>query len=167
MCDEIGQIIATADAGDFPGKLTKRHVGERMPPDKACVIWADQSLDGRAALEKMPGWSYYQALAQFGPRSPGRELPRDRAVAMAKAKAKLHPGVKAHWHSPKMKHALKRWQQHWRDPEFSSARAAFEAMDADVQEEIGSLSTANKIFGPRKPGDPSAGGRGKKRKRKR
>lgn len=44
---------------------------------------------------------------------------------------------------------------------------AFEAMDADVQEEIGSLSTANKIFGPRKPGDPSAGGRGKKRKRKR
>ena len=70
MCDEIGQIIATADAGDFPGKLTKRHVGERMPPDKACVIWADQSLDGRAALEKNAGVVILSSAGAIWPPQP-------------------------------------------------------------------------------------------------
>lgn len=125
-------------------------------------------VDARAGITSKDGAKWRDLVQSAASRvAGGRQLSARRASEMAKAKNRAHPGVKAHWHSPKMKHALKRWQQHWRDPEFSSARAAFEAMDADVQEEIGSLSTANKIFGPRKPGDPSAGGRGKKRKRKR
>lgn len=41
---------------------------------------------------------------------------------------------------------------YWRDPIYPNAQAAYDAMPDDVRAQIKSLSTANDIFGKRKPG---------------
>lgn len=98
----------------------------------------------------------------------GRRLTKPRAVAMrAKQVAEAKPGVVEHWLSPQMKPARDRWAQHWRDIAYRSAREALDAMPEEIRAELGSLETARRIFGRRRPGDPSAGGRPpKKTKRK-
>lgn len=94
--------------------------------------------------------------------SAGRQLSRNRAKAMnAKARAKAGPGIVEKWAAPNMKRELARWSQHWRDVGFKSAAEAFASFPAEIQAEIGSIVTARRIFGRRRPGDPSAGGRPK------
>lgn len=97
----------------------------------------------------------------------GRQLSRKRAQAMhRKSRERASPAVIAEWSAPNMRAELARWSQWWRDPQFPSALAAYEAMPDDVRERIGSLTTARRLFGRRRPGDPKAGGRPLKIKRK-
>lgn len=97
-----------------------------------------------------------------------RRLPRKMAKTMAQKRwAAAEPGVVERWKSPAKTKDRERWGQHYRDPSFSSARVAFEAMPEEIRAEIGSLKTAERIFGRRRPGDPSAGGRRPKRRGKR
>ena len=92
----------------------------------------------------------------------------------AKSRKARGPSVLVQWRAPNMARELKRWSQWWRDPQFPSARHAHDAMLAahavipedDRPPPIGGLSTAIKIFGRRKPGDKSAGGRPPKQKTK-
>lgn len=96
-----------------------------------------------------------------------RRLPKAEARRMAtKRWARAEPGVVRRWLSHSKAAARAKWAQHYRDPIYPSARAAFEAMPEEIRAEIGSLKTAERIFGRRRPGDPSAGGRPPKRRRK-
>lgn len=90
----------------------------------------------------------------------GRQLSSRRARSMAAiAAAKRGPDVVAEWRQPNMRSEFQRWSQHWRDPQFPSGVLALSAMPEDVRTNIGSVSTAYRIFGRRRPGDASAGGR--------
>lgn len=98
----------------------------------------------------------------------GRALSRKRAQKMARKKWEVTgPGAVARWAAPNMRKELARWQQHWRDPIYSSAEAAFAALPDDIRDEFGSITTARRVFGRRKPNDPTAGGRPPVKKRKR
>lgn len=168
MCEEVAALIETADNREYPGTIFKPHVGERMPPDEAYKIWVDKRFLVRDALPKMLGWTYHQALRQFGPRPVSRTT-SERARAMRAAQlAVAEPGVVDRWtKDPSMKATRERWAQHWRDIAYRSAREALDAMPEEIRAEMGSLETARRIFGRRRPGDPSAGGRPpKKPKRK-
>lgn len=91
-----------------------------------------------------------------------RTLTRKQAQKMARARKKSPPGVVEHWHSPGMAKQLARWGAIWRDvTKYPNQDAAFAAMDQAVQDEINSPWTARKVFGPRRPGDKTAGGRPK------
>ena len=97
-----------------------------------------------------------------------RRLPRKRAKAMSSVRwGKADRGVKAKWLSSGMRAELARWGQHWRDPKYQSAEAAFRALPDEMQLEFRSVHMMRAIFGGRRPGDPSAGGRPPKRRRKR
>lgn len=90
----------------------------------------------------------------------GRALSRKKAQKMARTKwAKSSPGVVERWAAPNMRKELARWQQHWRDPIYSSAESAFEAFPDEIKAEFGSMTTARRVFGRRRPHDPTAGGR--------
>lgn len=97
----------------------------------------------------------------------GRQLSTKRAKVMAaKANAGRGPDVVAEWRQPSMRAEFARWSQHWRDPQFPSGVLALAAIPDDVRGNIGSVSTAYRIFGRRKPGDASAGGRPPKKSKK-
>lgn len=107
--------------------------------------------------------------------SGGRILTRDVARRMnAKARKARGPSISVQWLAPNMARERERWSKWWRDPQFPSARHAYDAMLAamtvlpedDQLPPVGGLSTAIKIFGRRRPGDVSAGGRPPKMKRK-
>ena len=90
----------------------------------------------------------------------GRALSRKRAQKMAEKRwDKADPGVEKRWNAPNMKRELARWQQHWRDPIYSSAEAAFAALPDDIRKEFGSVTTARRVLKRRRPNDPTAGGR--------
>lgn len=98
----------------------------------------------------------------------GRALSRKKAQKMARTKwAKSSPGVVERWNAPNMRRELSRWQQHWRDPIYSSAEAAFEALPDEIRDEFASMTTARRVLGKRRPHDPTAGGRPPKRKQRR
>lgn len=140
----------------------------RCPPDEACAHWTDSTIDVKTALSRMSGWTFNQAYRQFGPRGVHKWLPGDRARAMARSRwAKAEPGVVDLWRSPAMDAERKRWGSHWRDPVYPNAQAAFDAFPEELQQQFGSVTTARRIFKHRRPGDPSAGGRPPKTKRKR
>lgn len=82
---------------------------------------------------------------------------------MAKAKARAHPGVLDRWNDADMKHAKERWGAVWRDPKYRSAKEAFAALPKQVQDDLGTIRTAYRVFDRRKPDDPCAGGRGHKK----
>lgn len=97
----------------------------------------------------------------------GRALSRKKAQKMARTKwAKSSPGVVERWAAPNMRKELARWQQHWRDPMYSSAEAAFAALPEEMQIEFGSMTTLRRVFGRRRPHDPTAGGRPPKKPRR-
>lgn len=108
--------------------------------------------------------------------SGGRILLRDAARDMNRKSRKARgPSVVSQWTAPNMARERERWAKWWRDPQFPSAQHAYDAMlvamaalpEDDKLPPIGGLSTAIKVFGRRKPGDKSAGGRPPKRKLKR
>lgn len=97
----------------------------------------------------------------------GRSLSRKAAQRMARTKwAKTSPGVVERWTAPNMRRELARWQQHWRDPMYSSAEVAFGALPDEIRDEFGSMTTARRVLGKRRPHDPTAGGRPPAKKRK-
>lgn len=90
----------------------------------------------------------------------GRNLTKRQAKQMrAKQIATQGPSVTTRWASPAMKSEFKRWQQHWRDQAFRNDTEAFEAMPDAIRQELKSTVTARRVFGRRRPYDPSAGGR--------
>lgn len=96
-----------------------------------------------------------------------RRLPRTRAKSMAaKRWGAAEPGMRSRWRSPAMRTEFERWGQHWRDPKYNSAEAAFAALPEDMQREFRNVTMMRRIFEHRRPGDPSAGGRKPKRRRK-
>lgn len=83
----------------------------------------------------------------------GRALRPAKAREMQRKSRERAPiGVVRHWTSPAMREERERWAAHWRDPVYTSAVAAFEAMPAEMQAEFGSVITARRVFGPRHPG---------------
>lgn len=93
-----------------------------------------------------------------------RRLPRKRAKSMAaKRWGAAEPGLVERWRSPAKKADRERWASVWRDPAYANAEAAANAVD--VAELRGRETACRRVFGPRRPGDPRAGGRPRKRKR--
>lgn len=127
----------------------------------SCAIIVDAetmttSRDGQAWLDLIK--------SAAGKTAKGRQLTPRRGREMAKKRwAKAEPGAVERWKSPAMQHAVKRYSAIWRDPVNKNDAAAFLAMPADVQRDLGSPTTARRVFGRRKPDNPAAGGRGKKR----
>lgn len=94
----------------------------------------------------------------------GRVLSPKRAKSMAaKRWAKAEPGIVKKWTSPGMERERKRWGSVWRDPENKNDVAAFNAFPKELRDVFGSPVNARRIFGRRRPDDPSAGGRGQKK----
>lgn len=71
--------------------------------------------------------------------------------------------VVTRWKAPAMKAQRERWASVWRDPVHVKAEVAADAIDVDDLR--GRVSMCRRVFGPRRPGDPRAGGRPRKRKR--
>jgi hypothetical protein len=92
--------------------------------------------------------------------SAGRVMSKRVAKSRAaKRWAKALPGVVERWMHKSKAAERKRWGQHWRDPQYTNEQLAFEALPEALQQEFGSSSTARRIFGKRRPGNKSAGGR--------
>jgi len=116
------------------------------------------SVDGKP-WEQLVEWSAERVAS-------GRELsPREGARIARVRWDRAEPGIVDKWASPLMAKELKLWTIHWRSREFKNAREAFAGMPDDVRGPIGSLRTAQKIFGKRCPNDPKAGGRPPKAKK--
>ena len=80
----------------------------------------------------------------------GRPLGRARAVKMARKRweGRSERGTVDKWRRPHMAKERAQWGAIWRDPKHANVR---EALDA-LPEEINSVATAYRIFGPRQPG---------------
>lgn len=156
----LAAIIDAADPEDVQGLRSKRGLG-RAPDEIARGPWFDKSLTVAEALDRMPGWTFPTAYYHFGRRDVPFPKISEHAVKMARKRwdADGHRGVVDKWHSAAMRKELARWQQHWRDPIYSSADAAFEAFPDEIKDEFGSMTTARRVFGRRRPHDPTAGGR--------
>lgn len=91
-----------------------------------------------------------------------RRLVKKDAKRMARRRwDAAEPGTVERWQSPAMRSEFARWGQHWRDPSFPNAEAAFAALPEALQKEFGSLTTARRIFGRR-----TTGKRGRRPKRR-
>lgn len=140
--------------------------GKRPSADYAAAIMSLVQrvalvVDAESGLTSRDGEKWREMVERHALKTAaGRQLSPARAKRMAQRKwDRAEPGVYERWQSPQMAKELERWQQHWRDPKFHSADAAFAALPKEIQEEIGSITTARRIFGRRRPGDPTAGGR--------
>lgn len=136
------------------------------------------SADVASVLAAVPATGAVLVEARTGIRSDSREWParvaelvgrvnsihrsRRKALASArKARAARPLGIVTRYKAdPEF---LKRWGPVWRDPRHATAEAARDALP----EELRGLSIASlyRLFEGRRPGDPSAGGRGMKRKK--
>lgn len=126
-------------------------------------------VDGETGITSADGRRWRDLVEVTARRlaTGSRRLPKAKARRMAAVRwARAEQGVVRRWLSPSKAAARAKWAQHYRDPIYPSARAAFEAMPEEIRAELGSLKTAERIFGRRRPGDPSAGGRPAKRRRK-
>ncbi len=118
-------------------------------------------VEAGSGITSRDGQKWDDAVREAGNMiASGRTLGPRRARSMAKKRwASAEPGVVKMWKSAAMAKAHKRWSQHWRDPVFRNDAAAFDAFPDELREAFGSTTTARRIFGPRRPGDPTAGGR--------
>lgn len=119
-------------------------------------------MDAEARLSSLDkGWR--ELVEYHGQRIARghRELPKKRAKVMARKRwDKAEPGVRERWQSPAMRTEFERWAQHWRDPQHTAA-SAFAALPDHLRKEFGSLTTTQRIFGPR-----TTGKRGRRPKRR-
>lgn len=89
-----------------------------------------------------------------------RKLPRKKAQDMARRSHESRAdGAVRRWTTEAMSDVRERWAIVWRDLKHSRAEDAFAAMPEDVRRDIGSIQSARRIFGKRRPGDKKAGGR--------
>lgn len=94
-----------------------------------------------------------------------RKLTRREAQKMARKSLEIRaPGVVARWESKAYAKIRAEHARTWRDPVHANDAAAFAAMPDDVQSDIGSLSSARRIFGRRNPRKPTKAGRPRKEK---
>lgn len=125
---------------DFPAALAE--VQDR------CLYIADAhhgitSKDGKR-WHDLVAWAAHKITV-------GRALPSKRGRAMARKRwANAAPGTVARWLSPHMVEKRHRWAQHWRDPAHGSEQKAFDALPDEIKAELGSKSTARRIFNPKK-----------------
>lgn len=123
-------------------------------------------VDAETGITSRDGAKWRELVEKHARKTAsGRQMTQGRAKRMAhKRWERAEPGVYERWNSPQMARELERWQQHWRDPQFHSGEAAFAAFPAEIQKEMGSITTVRRIFGRRRPNDPAAGGRPPKAK---
>lgn len=126
-------------------------------------------VDAESGLTSRDGAKWVALVERHAHKTAaGRTMHRKRAQKMAKAKwDKAPPTPSERWSAPNMKREHKRWAQHWRDPIYSTAQAAFDALPEAMQAEIKTTRRMYDIFGPRDP-TGARGGRppaAKKRKR--
>lgn len=98
----------------------------------------------------------------------GRKMTSERGRQM-RAKRPPGPSVQAEWSKPEMIKERERWGQFWRDPKFKGKGDAyiFSKMPAKIRASLKSHHMARRVLGPKRLGDPTAGGRGRKRKPRR
>lgn len=91
----------------------------------------------------------------------GRVLTRKKAQEMAaKSAARAEPGVVERWSAPHMEKHRDQLGSVWRDTaRHKTAEAVWNSLPPEMREEFGSLRTFRNVLGPRRPGDPRAGGR--------
>lgn len=98
----------------------------------------------------------------------GRTLRSATAKKMAAKSAKVRrkASIVRQWRLPDRASDLLRWQQHWRDPAYSNAEEAWDALPDDVRADLGSIGTARRVLGRRLPGKRNIGRPRKAAKRK-
>ncbi len=150
--------------------ILPRHdrAGKRPGADLAAAIIAVISkgavlVDHKAGLNsKSAGWQAHVEEAINSVAQVHRTQEKvDSAAAIARAKRRQ--GMVARWKAPSMKAERERWAAVYRDPVYPNAEAAIAALPDELRGM--SKPTIERIFGRRRPGDPKAGGRGKRRKR--
>lgn len=108
-------------------------------------------VDATSGITSKDGKRWHELVAWAAHKiTVGRALPSKVGRKMARKRwANADPGTVARWLSPHMAAKRHRWSQHWRDPAFGSEQKAFDALPADVKQELGSKSTARRIFNPK------------------
>jgi hypothetical protein len=127
--------------------------GPRPSADFSAALSAVQGrcayiVDARTGITSQDGQRWLDLVAWAAHRiAAGRALPTKKARAMARKRWKdAEPGTVARWLSPHMDAARHRWAQHWRDPKHGSEQKAFDALPDEIKRELGSKSTARRIF---------------------
>lgn len=143
-----------------------KHAIARTSPDIAKRMWERNDLLIQDKLEspEMKGWTYAMARRMFGPSDPSYaakfSTPR-RAIAKVDT-PRAKKGTVERWTSKAYAKIRAEHARTWRDPVHANDAAAFAAMPDDVQSDIGSLSSARRIFGRRNPRKPTNAGRPRK-----
>lgn len=108
-------------------------------------------LDAHHGITSKDGKNWHDLVAWAAHKiTVGRALPSKRGRAMARKRwANAEPGTVARWMSPHMADKRHRWAQHWRDPKYGSEQKAFDALPDELKAELGSKSTARRIFNPK------------------
>lgn len=167
--DEMALVARLEVIAETRGKV-KRPLVDFTAALSDLVQRARVVVDGETGITSADGRKWRDLVEMTARRlaTGSRRLPKAAARRMAaKRWARAEPGVVRLWQSTSKAAERAKWAQHYRDPAFPSARAAFEAMPEEIRRAIGSLKTAERIFGRRRPGDPSAGGRPPRRRGKR
>lgn len=105
-------------------------------------------VDAASGVTSKDGKRWHELVAWTAHKiTAGRALPVEQAKRMAQKRwDNAAPGTVARWMSPHMTKTRHRWSQHWHDKRFKSEREAFEALPEEVRRELGSKSTARRIF---------------------
>lgn len=144
--------------------------GRRATTDVAAVIAEILGLgavivEGSTGVTSLDGIAWRERVEWLMRKAGTGRMTRTRAKRIgAKGGAVLRArAVATRWKSPAMRAERERWASVWRDPIYSSAEAAAEAIDVDDLR--GRVTMCRRVFGPRRPGDPRAGGRPRRKKR--
>lgn len=149
--------------------------GKRPSADFAAALQELRSscaliVDAETGITSADGQAWRDLVVSAGHKtSAGRQLSSKEARKRARKRwDHAAPGAVAKWLSPQMCKIREQMAHIWRDAAYRNDATAFEAMPADVKAELGSPVNARRVFGRRKPGDATAGGRPpRKPKRKR
>lgn len=144
--------------------------GRRSTTDVATVIADILALgavieEGTTGVTSKDGEAWRERFEWLMRKAGTGRMTRAKAKRIgAKGGAVLRArAVATRWKSPAMRAERERWAAVWRDPIYGSAEAAAEAVDVDDLR--GRVTMCYRVFGPRRPGDPRAGGRPRKKKR--
>ena len=160
---EVG-MVAKLEVIAETRDTVKRPTADFADAILAAVQTADFVVEAASGITSRDGRAWRELVKHAGATVASGRLLAKRVAADRATKrwAKALPGTVERWRDKRMAAERERWSQHWRDPAYSSARAAFNAFPDALQQEFGSVSTARRIFDERKPGDKSAGGRPRK-----
>lgn len=141
------------------GRRPASVLGETLADLSAREVMLIAASDNVSSAEG-PKWVAAARAAYDAISSGNRKLPRKKAQEMARrSHERRADGPVRRWTSEAMTDVRERWAVVWRDTKYSRADDAFASMPEDVQRDIGSVQSARRIFGKRRPGDKGAGGR--------